>query len=532
MVQKKVYLRWMKKIIVGCFLFFVNNCFAQQITFQRTIGGTNTKNGYSVQQTSDGGYIIAGYTNSFGAGSFDIYLIKTDVNGNALWTKTFGGTDNDRGYSVQQTSDGGYIIVGETYSFGAGNYDVCLIKVDSNGNAPWTKTFGGASDDKGYCVRQSIDGGYIIAGKTLSFGAGNYDVYLIKTDSNGGTLWTKTYGGTAGDYGTSIRQSVDGGYIISGYTYSFGAGNYDVYLIKTDSIGNLLWTKTLGGINDDQGYSVQQTTDGGYVIGGYTGSFGAGDDDVYLIKTDVNGGTLWTKTFGGTDIDVGYSVQQVADGGYIIAGETENLGIGGGDVYLIKTNSNGDSLWTRAFGGPGYDIGNSVQQTMDGQFIITGIFGNFGADIYLIKTDSLGNSGCNQSTTTTMVTTPSTQVTNPPTVVTYPPTIVTTPTIITGSGGAVTTLCTTVGMAPISNFLSSILNISPNPATNNFTITFPNTIYKGVIEIYNVLGENVFTEDIFNVSQKEIHINNINAGIYFVKVRDGEKEYSKKLMIE
>src|SRR3990172_2968841 len=274
-------------IIANCLLPIANSF--SQTTFQKTFGGTSDDWGFSVQQTTDGGYIITGTITSFGAGYEDAYLIKTDANGNSLWTKTFGGITYDVGNSVRQTTDGGYIIAGTTYSFGVGNYDVYLIKTDANGNTLWTKTFGGTSSDEGYSAQQTTDGGFVIAGLTDSFGAGLYDVYLIKTNGSGDTLWTKTFGGIGIDYGLSAQQTTDGGYVIAGVTQSFGAGIDDVYLIKTDGNGDTLWTKIFGGTDIDEGYSVQQTTDGGFVITGYTGSFGAGNADVYLIKTDANG---------------------------------------------------------------------------------------------------------------------------------------------------------------------------------------------------------------------------------------------------
>jgi len=219
--------------------------------FQKTIGGTGDDYGYSIQQTSDGGYVITGETSSFGAGYSDVFVIKLDSSGNLSWAKTIGGTYSDYGYSIQQTSDGGYVITGETSSFGAGYYDVFVIKLDSSGNLSWAKTIGGTSWDYGYSIQQTSDGGYVITGGTYSFGAGYSDVFVIKLDSSGNLSWAKTIGGTGWDYGFSIQQTSDGGYVITGRTYSFGAGYSDVFVIKLDSSGNLSWAKTIGGTSWD-----------------------------------------------------------------------------------------------------------------------------------------------------------------------------------------------------------------------------------------------------------------------------------------
>ncbi|MBU2610003.1 MAG: hypothetical protein KJ606_03505 [Chloroflexi bacterium] len=398
-------------------LLLVSSCSdAQQSAQQgwtRTYGGTGWEEASSVQQTSDGGYIITGHTTSFGAGFMDVYLIKTDAGGDTLWTRTYGGPDNDGSYSVQQTSDGGYIIAGATYSFGAGDYDVYLIKTDASGDTLWTRTYGGTDYDIGFSVQQTSDGGYIIAGAANPLGAGESNVYLIKTDAGGDTLWTRTYGETDYAIGASVQQTSDGGYIIAGSASPFGVLESDVYLIKTDAGGDTLWTKTYGGTDHDAAFSVQQTSDGGYIIVGQTFSLIAGflpQDDVYLIKTDANGDTLWTRTYGGMGSDSGASVQQTTDGGYIIAGRTEHIVaailefIRGGidfdvvnyNVLLIKTDASGDTLWTRKYGGAILDEAVSVQQTSDGGYIIAGATNSFGAgdgDFYLIKTDAEGGVG-------------------------------------------------------------------------------------------------------------------------------------------
>ncbi len=389
----------MKNLIL--LLFILSISFAQQ-KWIKIYGGIYTDIGYSVQQASDGGYIVAGYTSSFGAGGIDVYIIKTDSIGDTLWTRTYGGAYYEEGFSVQQTSDGGYIVTGWTNSFGVGYNDVYLIKTNTSGDTLWTRTYGGIDYDEGYSVRQTSDGGYIIAGRTCSFGDIDGDVYLIKTNTSGDTLWTRTYGGMYYDWGNSVQQTSDGGYIIAGFTISFGAGNGDVYLIKTNATGDTIWTRTYGWHAGDEGYSVQQTSDGGYIIAGYTHPFGVSSCEVYLIKTNASGDTLWTRTYGGMSDDYGYSVQQTLDGGYIIVGYTYSYGAGSVEIYLIKTDALGDTLWTKTYGGMDNDEGYSVQQTSDGGYIVAGFTESFGADyrdVCLIKTDANGNAAVEERKT-------------------------------------------------------------------------------------------------------------------------------------
>jgi len=363
--------------------------------WMKTFGGIRADSGFSVQQTTDGGYIIAGTTESYGAGDTDVWLIKIDSNGNEEWNRTFGGTGSDSGRSVQQTTDGGYIIVGQTASFGTSNGDVWLIKTNGNGNKVWDRTFEGknAYYDFGNSVQQTTDGGYIIVGDTYTFDPDSDNVLLIKTNGNGDVVWMKIFGWKTYDYGASVQQTTDGGYIITGCIVPSDALDWDVRLIKTDGNGDILWEKAFGGIADDIGYSVQQTTDRGYIIAG-SYSYGVGYTDVWLIKTDYNGNEKWNRSFGGKYANCGYSVQQTTDGGYILTGYTESSGVGGGDVWLIKTDNNGNEVWDKTFGGTDDDMGMSVQQTTDGGYIIAGTTESYGAgdtDVWLIKTYENGS---------------------------------------------------------------------------------------------------------------------------------------------
>lgn len=376
-----------RNVFVGIPLW-ITLSFAQapDTLWTKTYGGGAIDVGRSVQQTTDHGYIITGWTLSFG-NQQEVYLIKTDEFGDTTWTKTYGGSYEDRGRSVLQTADSGYIIAGETWSFGASYSDVYLIKTDASGDTIWTKRYSGGSISYNWAesIQNTTDGGYIIAGtKCLK------NAYLLKTDSFGDTLWTRWFGGPQRDEFSSVQQTVDSGYIAVGYTESFGAGSCDVYLVKTNAVGDTLWTRTYGGIHDDVGKSVQQTSGGGYIIVGTTASFGPGYLDVYLIMTGANGDTLWTRTYGGaTTNDQGESVLQIADGGYIIAGTT-GFGAGWTDFWLIRTDAIGDTLWTKTYGGSEREVSYSVQVTADGGYIITGFTDSYGAgnrDVYLVKTE-------------------------------------------------------------------------------------------------------------------------------------------------
>jgi len=349
--------------------------------WQRQFGGSNTDIGYSVVQTNDGGYAIAGKTIETGETSSDVYVLKTDSLGIYSWGTTCGGGSNDIGYSIIQTTDSGYVI-GGVY----GNL-FRLIRLDSSGSVVWT--IGAAHTHSAFYSILQETGGYILAGY-INWSGG--DVYLVKrNNSTGHEIWHYSFGGTAYDEGRSIQKTLDGGYIIAGYTSSFGSGE-QVYLIKTDPEGSPIWTRAYGGTNDDRGYSVLETPDGCYIIAGYTNSFGAGSYDFYLLKIAVWGDTLWTRTFGGSGADSAFSVVQAPDGGFVIAGFTSSFGAGGSDVYLVKTNSEGYMMWDTTFGGTGNDGAYSIAATADGGYIITGYTCSFGSgneDIYLIKIDSI-----------------------------------------------------------------------------------------------------------------------------------------------
>jgi predicted secreted protein len=351
---------------------------------------------YSLVATSDGGYAITGVT-EFGNSSGDFWLVKIDALGNMEWNQTYGGTGYDSGSSVANTTDGGYIILGTTDSFGAGGKDLWLVKANEHGNMQWNMTYGSAGDDGATSLVETTDGGYAMAG------AWNYsigpltsfsDAWLIKTNASGDVEWNQTYGGTNITGLTSLVETADDGYAMAGYTYST-SGGWDLWLAKTDALGDMEWNQTYGGTGQDSAESLVVTSDGGYALAGYTGSFGAGAWDFWLVKTDAAGNMEWNQTYGGTTDDGAYSLVKTSDGGYALAGFTGSFGAGGYDFWLVKTDAAGNMEWNQTYGGEDWEKALSLVATSDGGYALAGGtyywdgFNN--PDFLLIKTDEYGD---------------------------------------------------------------------------------------------------------------------------------------------
>ncbi|HEY3293858.1 MAG TPA: T9SS type A sorting domain-containing protein [bacterium] len=378
-------------LAIAAALICVGQMFAQpqpDTLWTRTYGGNQWDIAQSVQQTLDGGYVLAGYSDSYGAGDLDFYVVKTDSQGTALWSHHYGGDNDELGYDIQQTPDSGFVVVGSSTPWG-GHSDVSLVKTNSQGVVSWTRSYGGSGDDYAVALERTADSGFVMAGHTTSFGTGLGNMYVVKTNANGDTLWTRSFGGGGNDGASSIQQTADGGYVIAGFTLSFGAGFRDIYVVKTDGAGDTLWTRTYGGRQDDNAYSIRQTADGGYVIAGSTESYGAGYTDVYVVKTDSEGDTLWTRVFGSTQPDAAYSVRETPDGGYVVAGYTWISMATARDFCVVKLNGQGQTVWTRTYGGNGSEEANCLRMTADGGYVVAGFTTSRGAggdDFYLVKT--------------------------------------------------------------------------------------------------------------------------------------------------
>jgi len=384
------------KTIFVCILVFLllQLSVARLYPWFKHYGGSTSDRAYSIQQTSDGGYIVVGYTQSYTYGSQDFAIYKLDSSGNKVWFKHYGGSDYERALSIQQTSDGGYIVAGYTESYTHGDEDFAIYKLNSNGNKVWFKHYGGTQDDYGNSIQQTSDRGYIVAGYTESYTHGGEDFAIYKLNSNGNKVWFKHYGGSQSDKAVSIKQTTDGGYIVAGYTTSYTYGGYDFAIYKLDSNGNKTWFKHYGGPDHEFGLSIQQTSDGGYIVAGTTVSFTHGLEDFAIYKLDSSGNKVWFKNYGGTSRDSADSIQQTSDGGYVVAGSTHSYTNGSYDFALYKLNSNGNKVWFKHYGGTQDDYGNSIQQTSDSGYIVAGSTESYTyghSDIAIYKLDSDGN---------------------------------------------------------------------------------------------------------------------------------------------
>lgn len=399
------------------------------IEWTKSFGGTDDEAAYCIQSTLDGGYIVAGYSESLDGdviennGLSDCWILKLDGLGNIQWQQCLGGSGHDKAFSVQQTFNGGYIVAGYTSSKDGdvtnnnGDYDYWIIKLDVSGVIQWQYTFGGSRFDKANSVKQTKDGGFIIAGNSNSNEVDNtpnseYDYWVVKLDNAGNLEWTKSLGGSYMDIATSIQQTDDDGYIVGGYTYShdidvFGnKGWSDYWVVKLDEIGEVEWKKCMGGSAEEEARSILQTKDRGFIIAGYSSSqdgdvFGNhGDNDYWVVKLDSLGIIQWQQCLGGSEQDESYSIVQTKDEGYIIAGFTvsndgdiTNLR-GDYDYWVVKLDKYGKKSWQKCYGGSRFEVAYSIQQTIDEGYIVVGqsystdrdVSGNHGeGDLWVVK---------------------------------------------------------------------------------------------------------------------------------------------------
>jgi hypothetical protein len=523
----------MKKLFI-LFLFTILqiSVYAQpSIQWQKCLGGTLNETARSIKQTMDGGYILTGSTisNDFDIsgnhGGGDVWVVKLDNLGNIQWQKCLGGTASEFAWSIQQTTDGDFILTGYTSSNDGdvsgnhgGTHDVWVVKLDSSGNLQWQKCLGGTATDYAFSIQQTMDSGYILTGFTASNDGdvignhgGGSDVWVVKLDSLGSIQWQKCLGGTSFDEGWYIQQTANGSYILIGLTSSIDGdvisnhGSFpffDVWVVKLDNMGNLQWQKCLGGTSDEFAWSIQQTTDGGYIFIGITrsndgdvsGNHGGGD--VWVVKLDSLGNIQWQKCLGGTASEIAYSIKHTTDGGYVLTGFTQSNdgdvsgNNGSSDVWVVKLDSLGNIQWQKCLGGAADEGANYIHQTIDGGYILTGV-------TYSNDVDVSGNHG--------------------------------------GGDVWLVKLSSTVGMNELSAITS--LNVYPNPASDNFTVNLSLSKTENLtLQIKDILGQNII-EPIYlkNISGDFSHTfstSELPGGIYLLDIIGDEGRRTEKVIIE
>ncbi|MBN2536785.1 hypothetical protein JXB37_00750, partial [candidate division WOR-3 bacterium] len=373
----------MKHLILALLLALAAPLSAQ-VRFQQAFGGAELDYGFAVVQTDDGGYLVAGETESFGAGFRDVWLVRTDSLGDTLWTRTYGTANYDAAFALAPASNGGHWVAGAA-ARSNGYTDVWLARIDAAGDTCFTRTWGGQYNDYGFSVVATGDGGCAITGETQSFGAGYSDGWLLKVNASGDTSWTRTFGTANYDFLYSVRAVPAGGYILAGST-RLPSGQEDAWLLRTDGDGIESWSRVFATTGFEELRTAVPTSDGGFAAAGTAP--GVSRNHFWLVKTDAAGDTLWTRVYERwpTTGEVGYSMAQTMDGGYVMTGSSQAE-----DVWVVRTDAAGDTLWTRLIGGSQPDAGRSVIQAADGGFALTGYTRSYGGgwlDVWLVKTDA------------------------------------------------------------------------------------------------------------------------------------------------
>jgi hypothetical protein len=471
-------------------------------TYERYVQGNEPQMCTAIDRTADGGYILAGWTQGYGVanGFNDVYLIRTDGNGDTLWTRTFGGNATDEAYSVRQTDDGGFLVAGGSNSFGVNGNEFYVVRTDENGDPLWNKTYGGPGEEIARGLALTSDGGAIIVGQSGTMGGpgGGLSAYAIRINASGDTLWTRTYDTGADNYANSVSEVDGGDHILAGRA-SLGAMNMEI--IRIHDNGDVVWNKAFSDGNME-GYTVVMTSDLGFIACGQVAY------DACLVKLDAGGALQWAKSYGGPNIDYGYCVREVAGGGYVFSGEQFS------HTWLVRTNASGDTLWHHTYA-TGNATVNEVVENDDGGFSIganrTGIGGYL---VQLVRTNSAGDITCDEAHPATDVST-FTPTEATPTVVISTLGEVNVPTALIGNGGAVFTACTTVDVPETMD--PDVIRAFPSPATGVVRIDWATFEQHAVVRILDATGRVVLQRAVTGTGA-DLNVRDWSAGGYMALV--------------
>lgn len=384
-----------KKLLRGLIFLAIVYPLALHAQWAKTYGGTEDDKIYAIMETGDGGFVAVGRMDSMDFWD-DAFVMKLSPEGNIEWTRRYGGPEVDWAMSVLPLEDGGIIVVGSYEEFSNDLRSAMVLMLDAKGNLEWQLLYSENDNTNLYSVDQTLDDGFILAGVTYSEFVPEPDIVVTKINSIGEALWEKIYKGTNHNYPSAIQQTADGGYILAAISRSFTSGDRDCLLLRLDSSGEILWQNRYSGGADEQANDVQQTSDGGFILTGWTKAYGAGETDCWILKIKAGGTIDWQRSFGGSCLDAINSIQEMDDGGFIVAGTTTSFGAGSSDGHITKLTASGEVEWQRTFGGIHQDVLNDIQKTSNGGYIAAGYTTSFGEgkeDAFVVNIDSNGNIG-------------------------------------------------------------------------------------------------------------------------------------------
>lgn len=357
----------------------------------KTFGGSSYEVAKAITTTSDDSLVVAGYTHSYGNGSNDMYILRLDTNGNKIWAKTFGGSKTDDANAITTLSDGSLVVAGTSYSYGNGEGDMYILRIDANGNKVWAKTFGGSKVEHANAIATLSDDSLVVAGITDSYGIGN-DMYIIRVDANGNKIWEKNFGGNSSESAYAIATYLNDNTIVAGATHSYGNGESDMYVLRLDASGNKIWEKSFGKASFDNVSAVTILSNGRIILAGDTHLDSYGDPKYYVLCLDDKGNKIWEKTFSGSNYDIAKAVTTLPDDSIVIAGYNYPSN-DDEDFYLVRLDANGDKIWAKNFGGSRGEVAETIIALSDGSLVVAGntsSYGNGESDMYILRLDEKG----------------------------------------------------------------------------------------------------------------------------------------------